>query len=200
MWTNDFELTVPNLYLDPLHSVGKEHKTNYCYVRVWHSISRYLLNSCFGLIKAITISYNFPIHFIILCHKSIYVKQFISSTMSPAYSDLSRRIANLAADNIVEQVLRSLSQIWGELPNDRNISTPLFFLLYIRYLMFIKLKKLYPHQILIPMYDIDLIWHSHQLCTEAYQRDTINYLGKKNAEEKKYHTIINHSLFVRIKE
>ena len=60
-----------------------------------------------------------------------------------------------------------------------HISTSPVFLLYIRYLMFIKLKKLYPHQILIPMYDIDLIWHSHQLCTEAYERDTINYLGEK---------------------
>ena len=44
--------------------------------------------------------------------------------------------------------------------------------------MFIQLKKLYPHQILVPMYDIDLIWHSHQLCTEAYLRDTVSYLGR----------------------
>ena len=104
---------------------------------------------------------------------------FPPSIMSRSNSDLPQGVANLAAVNVVKQVLCSLSQIWGKLPNDRNISTSLVFLLHIRYLMFIKLKKLYPHQILIPMYDIDLIWHSHQLCTEAYQRDTINYLGKK---------------------
>ncbi len=37
-----------------------------------------------------------------------------------------------------------------------------------RYQMFLRLKKLYPEEFLVPCYDIDLIWHTHQVrCKES---------------------------------
>ena len=47
-----------------------------------------------------------------------------------------------------------------------------------RYKQFVSLKKLYPSEALVPMYDIDLMWHTHQLCPDAYWKDTELFLGK----------------------
>lgn len=47
-----------------------------------------------------------------------------------------------------------------------------------RYKQFVSLKKLHPSETLVPMYDIDLMWHTHQLCPEAYWKDTEVFLGK----------------------
>ena len=43
-----------------------------------------------------------------------------------------------------------------------------------------KLKKMYAAAFLVPMYDTDLVWHTHQLMATDYKRDTENYFGKKN--------------------
>ncbi|CAF3641528.1 unnamed protein product [Rotaria socialis] len=40
-----------------------------------------------------------------------------------------------------------------------------------RYKKFIFLKRLHPQLFVVPMYDIDVIWHTHQLFPEAYRRD-----------------------------
>ena len=40
-----------------------------------------------------------------------------------------------------------------------------------------KLKKMHPKQFLVPMYDIDLIWHTHQLMATTYKEDNIAYFG-----------------------
>ncbi len=45
-----------------------------------------------------------------------------------------------------------------------------------RYKKFVKLKKKNPRLFVVPMYDVDLIWHTHQLHPEAYYRDTVAYL------------------------
>jgi hypothetical protein len=42
-----------------------------------------------------------------------------------------------------------------------------------RYKKFIYLKHLNPQLFIVPMYDIDLIWHTHQLFPEIYRRDMI---------------------------
>ena len=42
-----------------------------------------------------------------------------------------------------------------------------------RYKKFLYLKRLNPQLFIVPMYDIDLIWHTHQLFPDAYRRDTI---------------------------
>lgn len=42
-----------------------------------------------------------------------------------------------------------------------------------RYRKFLYLKRLNPQLYVVPMYDIDLIWHTHQLFPEAYRRDMI---------------------------
>ncbi len=47
-----------------------------------------------------------------------------------------------------------------------------------RYRKFVHLKKMYPQESLVPMYDIDLLWHTHMLYPEAYCLDTLAYLGK----------------------
>ncbi len=46
-----------------------------------------------------------------------------------------------------------------------------------RYQKFVNLKKLKPNAFIVPMYDVDLMWHTHQLHPKAYQVDTISFLG-----------------------
>lgn len=40
-----------------------------------------------------------------------------------------------------------------------------------RYKKFLYLKRVHPQLFVVPMYDIDLIWHTHQLFPEIYRRD-----------------------------
>ncbi len=47
-----------------------------------------------------------------------------------------------------------------------------------RYGRFVTLKKLNPEVFVVPTYDIDLMWHTHQTSPLAYHHDTKNYLGK----------------------
>ena len=46
-----------------------------------------------------------------------------------------------------------------------------------RYKMFLILKQKYPEQFLVPCYDNDLIWHTHQVSTLNYAKDTTSILG-----------------------
>lgn len=48
----------------------------------------------------------------------------------------------------------------------------------LRYKKYLFLKKTYPDTFLVPCYDFDLIWHSHQLHPHAYEKDTTAILGK----------------------
>lgn len=47
----------------------------------------------------------------------------------------------------------------------------------LRYRMYLYLKKMNPDKFLVPCYDIDLIWHSHQLSTLHYSKETSGILG-----------------------
>jgi hypothetical protein len=47
-----------------------------------------------------------------------------------------------------------------------------------RYKNFLALKHLNPDSFVVPCYDVDLIWHSHQVHPAAYKRDTEIILGK----------------------
>ena len=47
-----------------------------------------------------------------------------------------------------------------------------------RYQMYLALKKLNPKRFLVPCYDNDLIWHSHQLHPIEYFNDTLSFLGE----------------------
>jgi len=46
-----------------------------------------------------------------------------------------------------------------------------------RYMMYLYLKKCNPDKFLVPCYDMDLIWHAHQVHPVEYQRDTSAALG-----------------------
>ena len=46
-----------------------------------------------------------------------------------------------------------------------------------RYRMYLELKRQNPEKFLVPCYDMDLIWHSHQVSTLHYTRDTTAILG-----------------------
>ena len=46
-----------------------------------------------------------------------------------------------------------------------------------RYNKFVALKKKNRDAFLVPMYDIDFVWHTHQLCPLAYREDIKKYLG-----------------------
>ncbi|XP_023932117.1 uncharacterized protein LOC106156973 [Lingula anatina] len=47
-----------------------------------------------------------------------------------------------------------------------------------RYKMFLYLKQQNPDAFLVPCYDIDLVWHAHQVHPNIYQIDTVNILRK----------------------
>lgn len=47
----------------------------------------------------------------------------------------------------------------------------------VRYKMYLCLKKRHPKEFLVPCYDMDLIWHSHQVHPLEYNRDTRAVLG-----------------------
>ena len=46
-----------------------------------------------------------------------------------------------------------------------------------RYKMYLYLKSKNPSSFLVPCYDMDLIWHSHQVHPQDYQEDMKNILG-----------------------
>ncbi len=46
-----------------------------------------------------------------------------------------------------------------------------------RYKMYLLLKRRNPDRFLVPCYDMDLIWHTHQVHSVEYQRDTTAILG-----------------------
>lgn len=47
-----------------------------------------------------------------------------------------------------------------------------------RYQRFLFLKHQNPEEVLVPCYDIDVMWHSHQLHPAAYKHDTTKVLGQ----------------------
>ena len=47
-----------------------------------------------------------------------------------------------------------------------------------RYHKMLKVKKEHPNIFVVPCYDNDLIWHTHQQFSLAYQEDTSSMLGK----------------------
>lgn len=48
----------------------------------------------------------------------------------------------------------------------------------VRYKKYLFLKRHNPSEFLVPCYDMDLIWHSHQLHPLAYEKDTKHILGR----------------------
>ena len=46
-----------------------------------------------------------------------------------------------------------------------------------RYKKFLHLKQELPDEFIVPCYDIDLIWHSHQLNPRVYKTDMMTYIG-----------------------
>ena len=46
-----------------------------------------------------------------------------------------------------------------------------------RYKKFLHLKQELPDEFIVPCYDIDLIWHSHQLNPRAYKTDMMTHIG-----------------------
>ena len=47
-----------------------------------------------------------------------------------------------------------------------------------RYRKFLELKQCYPENFIVPCYDVDVVWHAHQVHPVAYKRDTEILLGK----------------------
>ena len=47
----------------------------------------------------------------------------------------------------------------------------------LRYKKFLYLKQQLSEEFIVPCYDIDLIWHTHQLNPWAYRKDMITYIG-----------------------
>ena len=47
-----------------------------------------------------------------------------------------------------------------------------------RYEKFLSLKQIYPKEFLVPCYDIDLMWHTHQVHPVTYKVDCIHNLKK----------------------
>merc|ERR1719333_1685274 len=49
--------------------------------------------------------------------------------------------------------------------------------------MFLHLMRLHSDAFLVPTYDIDLIWHAHQLCVAAYSKDGQAIMGQLIAHD-----------------
>lgn len=49
---------------------------------------------------------------------------------------------------------------------------------FLRYKQFLLLKRQYPNEFLVPCYDIDLMWHTHQLNPIIYKNDTMRIVGQ----------------------
>ena len=47
-----------------------------------------------------------------------------------------------------------------------------------RYQQFLALKKQNPDCFVVPMYDVDLVWHTHQLKHQIYEKETTTVLGR----------------------
>lgn len=47
-----------------------------------------------------------------------------------------------------------------------------------RYRKYLSLKGLYPQSVFPPCYDIDVVWHAHQMHTREYANDTTALLGR----------------------
>ena len=47
-----------------------------------------------------------------------------------------------------------------------------------RYRNFLALKQIYPKEFIVPCYDVDLMWHTHQTHPAAYTTDCMSILGK----------------------
>jgi hypothetical protein len=47
-----------------------------------------------------------------------------------------------------------------------------------RYVRFLTLMREHPNKFLVPMYDIDLVWHAHIASTVAYERDCESFVGR----------------------
>ena len=47
----------------------------------------------------------------------------------------------------------------------------------IRYKKFLYLKQQLPDEFIVPCYDIDLLWHTHQLNPRIYKQDMMKYIG-----------------------
>ena len=48
---------------------------------------------------------------------------------------------------------------------------------FTRYRMYLFLKKQYKDKFLVPCYDMDLVWHTHQVSTLHYTKDMNGILG-----------------------
>ena len=47
-----------------------------------------------------------------------------------------------------------------------------------RYKKFMRMNKEHTGKFFVPMYDIDLVWHTHQHMATSYKRDTEAYFGE----------------------
>lgn len=83
---------------------------------------------------------------------------------------------------------KSVYNIWGSIARQRvffyQVSLPHFHDKHFlkaaqkRYQRFLFLKHQNPLEVLVPCYDIDLMWHSHQLHPSVYKHDTVKVLGQ----------------------
>ena len=47
-----------------------------------------------------------------------------------------------------------------------------------RYKMYLYLKSLHPDEFLVPCYDMDVCWHTHQIQPNLYQEETTAIIGR----------------------
>jgi len=66
-----------------------------------------------------------------------------------------------------------------------------------RYQRFLFLKHQHPTEVLVPCYDIDLMWHTHMLHPSAYRHDTMKVLGQTLVHDDSVNNRKSGSLLVR---
>ena len=94
----------------------------------------------------------------------------------PFHTEIVSDFSSKISYNIIEAAMRQKDFLYQvSLPHYRDCKFLKSALL--RYKKFLFLKQQLPGEFIVPCYDIDLIWHTHQLHPVEYQVDTVKYLG-----------------------
>lgn len=142
-----------------------------------------------------------------ILHPSRFPSGFVPDTKSPDSEKEARRLwhdaypeepfdlnlkaaneSNEDSDRQKSEATRLTYDIRGAMGRQRsfyyNVSLPHYqddqFLQtsLLRYKKFLRLHQLCPQEFLVPCYDIDLMWHTHQLEPVTYERDCLRLLGR----------------------
>ncbi|KAI8801720.1 hypothetical protein BJ742DRAFT_573115 [Cladochytrium replicatum] len=104
--------------------------------------------------------------------------RFERNDLIPILQSYQGRVYKNASIDLIEAVYRQRTFIHNVKSGSLNTSSKSVETSIVRYHRFLMLMKDNPKQPLVPMIDIDLCWHTHQLHPQAYKTYGISLIGK----------------------